>query len=144
MEVAEAALAVLKASRGNTGWNPSVRSTDFTPTILNPNAEAVILAFPLALVIASLIRPFFIFSSFLSDRVKSILLMLFAPAAVAVSTHFDILAALKLSVWIELVVVNPVILPWVSRIIVCVWTVIVWRNIKWWVTYFIFFNAFRF
>ena len=116
MEVAETALAVVvKASRGNTGWNPSVRSTDFTlPTILNPNAEAVILAFPLALVIASLMRPFFIFSSFLSDRVKSILLILFAPAAIVVSTYFDILAILRPSIWIKLVAVNPVILPWVS------------------------------
>jgi len=72
------------------GWkSKSLRLTNFTPTTFNPNAEAAISALVLALSIACFIRLFLISSNFLLDNVKSTLFTVLAPAAIAVSIHFD-------------------------------------------------------
>jgi hypothetical protein len=49
-------------------------------------------------------------SNFLSDNAKSILSTVFAPAAIAVSIHFDALFVFVLCICIVLDTVNPVIL----------------------------------
>src|SRR5438093_12531748 len=89
----------------------SIKLIDFTPITFNPNAEAAILAFSFALSIDCVINEFVIAFCFLSDKVKSILLILFAPADIAVSIHFDVLLMPLLSIITVLLAVIPVNMP---------------------------------
>ena len=89
----------------------SIKLIDFTPITFNPNAEASIVAFSFALWIDCVINEFVIAFCFLSDKVKSILLILLAPADIAVSIHFDVLLMALLSIITELPAVNPVKIP---------------------------------
>jgi hypothetical protein len=58
---------------------------------------------------ACFMRLFFVSSNFLSDNIKSILSTVFAPAAIAVSIHFEVLFMFVLCICIELDTVNPII-----------------------------------
>lgn len=88
-----------------------MRLSDFTCIILNPDAEAAMSAFVLALSIACLIRLFLVCSNFLSVNEKSMLLIVLAPAATDASIHFVMFLIFEVSICIELNTVNPVILP---------------------------------
>jgi hypothetical protein len=59
---------------------------------------------------ACFIRLVLVSSNFLSDNIKSILSTVFAPAAIAVSIHFDVLFMFVLCICIELATVNPIII----------------------------------
>ena len=62
----------------------------------NPNTKVAISALLLALLIASLIRKFFVSYNLLSDKLNSIPFTLFAPVIVAESIHFAVLLRLEL------------------------------------------------
>ena len=65
----------------------------------------------LALLIACFIKPFLTSCNFLSDNVKATLFILVAPPEdIAVSTHLAVSLIFELSICMELVTVNPVIM----------------------------------
>jgi hypothetical protein len=96
--------------RGGGCIASSLRSIDLTPTTLIPAAEARISAFALASYMACFMTLVLVSSNFLSDNAKSTLFTVFAPAAIAVSIHFDVLFMFVLCICIVLDTVNSIIL----------------------------------
>lgn len=107
----EVIVFVTNSCCGNVDVAISNSFIDFTPIIFNPNAEAAMLAFSIALSIAGLINKCLTCFSLLLEIVKSTLLILLSPEVIAVSIQFDVALILKLSITMEFLTINPIRSP---------------------------------